>query len=236
MVERIQDEADWDKYHNSPDHHKIMPPGISHSAYHEALACPRFSEVLERDHLNILVLGTAGEISTSQHLGLWEDIERRGIGTDSFWVVDYSGIPLRHSTYLAKTKSRRDLTFVQANGVHLPFVQDTFDVIVTHFLFDCLSESTSKLILDECERVTRMDGFNLHCVSVEDSKILRFLANRVFGNKARSKLGVNFNTRPSQEYGDWFRDAGFEIMVARADENCVGTVYGVRPRQESGRT
>jgi ubiquinone/menaquinone biosynthesis C-methylase UbiE len=76
-------------------------------------------------------------------------------------AVDLSQQMLKNAhSYIVKSKQLSPrITFEKANSLELPWLDNTFDLYVSSYLFDLLPEAELRQTIQEMERVLRPDGY-----------------------------------------------------------------------------
>ena len=96
-------------------------------------------------------------------------------------AVDLSQQMLKNAhSYIVKTKQLSPrITFEQANSLKLPWLDNTFDLYVSSYLFDLLNEAELRQTILEMGRVLRPDGYAILITMTTElkgvSRLMKFL-------------------------------------------------------------
>lgn len=96
-------------------------------------------------------------------------------------AVDLSQQMLKNAhSYIVKTKQLSPrITFENADSLNLPWLEDTFDLYVSSYLFDLLPEEELRQTIQEMERVLRPDGYAILITMTTElkgvSRIMKFI-------------------------------------------------------------
>ncbi len=223
-------ETDWDRYYNRYETtpNDFRTPSDSISALYEAIFKNyEIKELLRRKSLRILIIGTAGEQSTHEFIQTWKICTDRQPGQDQFTFIDLHMTPLSQPSDLDSTPH-----FIQADGRRIPFDNNSFDVIITHHLFDCADKSSILRILEECRRVTNYElGINFHCVKDTMTHLGEIWGNSVLRFIKWLKYGIPFYYRTNHRYEEFFELCNLELIFKTYDEKCYSVLFLVQPNQ-----
>ena len=225
------DECEWQKYHFSTEgSSELYRPATSRQGYEEALyESGRLTDLQSQDHLDILVVGTAGAESTKHHVTMWPGILRSPQSSDTLTICDTCELPLAASQkMLSEHQPVHTIQTVQADGTQLPFTNGSFDIVVTHCLFECIDDDTLYRLVQECGRVTRGAGIDLHCV-VRIRSRARELLERFSQGHREDRYGIRFRLRREVFYNTLFERAGLSVLSHGQDTFRETATFGVAP-------
>lgn len=124
-------------------------------------------------------------------------------------ICDLCFAPLRNS----RRKYGRlpeNLMLLQSDGVVLPFADDSFDIVATHGLLDCVGNRDWRAISRECLRVVGDSGRVMHSIGISGNALqnVLYLPFRVVDMIG---TGVWIYDRCVTDYRDEFQREGWIV-------------------------
>jgi hypothetical protein len=175
--------------------------------------------------LRALVIGAGGSLAVREFSEIfWESISSKEEDRLSFVDIRSFNDNDRGSVVDLNEKS----FLIQGDGCTLPFEDGTFNLILTHCLFGCLSDSDLEKIMREMDRLTGKRGFGIHTFRDFDS-LGKFYEKSVSFLKRKS-FGITFTPRSGGEVEGLLNENNFQVMdkgiVGRGFNECQNLTVG----------
>lgn len=203
-------EENWDKYYEAYSNRRERFSVVNEDLpvlrrMYEKLGC-----IFEKEHepLSALVLGAAGPRSIHDFSALfWNDISQNN-GEDKLTFLDMRGFDEKDKE--EANLCENETLLIRANGMQLPFEDGSFNLVLTHCLFECIDDSTLKNIVKELERVTTEKGIGIHTFAdcQKSTKRIRRFKSII----RKHKYGISFHYRDLREIEEILNENKFQII------------------------
>jgi hypothetical protein len=188
------------------------------------------------EYLSALVIGVGGSRAIREYSEIfWRGISPQG-ERDSLTFLDIRDFDTRDRNSTRYSREGKNF-LVQADGTTLPFPKNSFNLVLTHCLFECISDREIEEIMTEVGRVSEDGGFGIH--TFVDCNDIGAIFRKGFSKLRKKRFGIDFNYRTNREVDDCLNRNGFYIadkgMMGSGIDKCqnliVGCVKGVSKRK-----
>jgi hypothetical protein len=161
------------------------------------------------EYLSALVIGVAGSRAIREYSEIfWNGISPQE-ERDALTFLDIRDFDTRDRNSVKYSKEGKNF-LVQADGTRLPFPDNSFNLVLTHCLFECISDRELEKILGEVGRVSVDGGFGIH--TFVDCNGLGAILRKGASKLRKNKFGIDFNYRTSKGVEDCLNRNSFQIV------------------------
>lgn len=199
----------WDRYYDTYNSktEKFTTPSDDSEVIRRTFAT--LKPVFEKEQpLSALVLGVAGSRSVADYSNVFWDGFSRDNEEDRLFFLDMR--QFGEGDKMAVESAHEKSFLVQADGKRIPFQENSFNLVLTHCLFDCINDSSMENMLKEVDRVTIEGGLGIHTF-VDCSKVGKLFRRNI--SKLRvAEFGIDFHYRTVDEVEQILNKNNFQIF------------------------
>ncbi len=167
--------------------------------------------------LSTLVVGVGGSKAIREYSKLfWEEISSQE-DLDTLVFLDIRNFDSEDKVTLESFKG--EALLIRADGTTLPFEDHSFNLVLTHCLFECLSDEQLKKVIREIDRVTMNQGLGIHTFA-DSGNIERFF-QRSMNRLNKKRFGIDFNYRGEKDIEELLSRNNFNLV----DRGMVGSGF-----------
>jgi hypothetical protein len=177
--------------------------------------------------LSTLVVGVGGSKAIRGYSKLfWENISSDK-DLDTLVFLDIRNFDSEDK--VAGKFFEKEALLVQADGTMLPFEDNSFNLVLTHCLFECLSDQQLNKIMGEIDRVTMREGLGIHTFADCNNSIERAI-RRGMNKLNKRRFGIDFNYRMEKDIEELLDRNNFNLvdmgMVGSGFNECQNLTIG----------